>query len=170
MKVIDGGDIMNRLVAKLVRGPVGEGSLDSRSGEPACKTLGVVVAATRSLLKSRHATELGTPDDEGFLQQTSTLEIFQKGGAGLVENGPVLAVLIFQMLVSVPVAHAFATCLVCSVEELDEAHAFLDQPSGEDTVLGKGRPQFFQRVGFIVSPVFPENTGCLLYTSDAADE
>ena len=104
MKVIDGGDVLNRLVAKLVRGTLGEGSLDSRSGEPACKTLGVVVAATRSLLKSGHPTKLGTPDDEGFLQQTSTLEIFHKCGAGLVENGSVLAVLIFQVLVSVPVA------------------------------------------------------------------
>ena len=47
-----------------------------------------------------------------------------------------LGVLILERLVAVPVADAFAAGLIGAVEKLDEAHAFLDQPPGQDAVAG----------------------------------
>src|SRR5438034_5908521 len=85
------------------------------------------------ILKSRHAPEFSHPNHERLVQQPAHLQVGEQGGAGLIEDGCVDAVLVFQHLVSVPVAHTFAHC-VGAVEELHEAHAALDQPAREQAV------------------------------------
>ena len=62
-------------------------------------------------------------------------------------------ILVGQRLVAVPVAHPLAAGLVGAVEELHEAHAFLDQPPREDAVPRVGRLGLLDRTSRLVGTV-----------------
>ena len=86
-------------------------------------------------MKHGHAAKFRAPDDEGVLEQTALLEVAHEGGSGLVEDGRMLVVLFFQLVMAVPVE--FAAAGVGSIEELHESHSVFDQSPGEDAVPGK---------------------------------
>src|SRR5438034_5738803 len=50
------------------------------------------------ILKSRHAPEFSHPNHERLVQQPAHLQVGEQGGAGLIEDGCVDAVLVFQHL------------------------------------------------------------------------
>ena len=61
-----------------------------------------------------------------------------------------LCVLLVEYLVAVPVADAFTTGLVSAVEKLHKAHAFFEQATGKDAVLGKTG---LDRAGGVLGPL-----------------
>ena len=63
VKVMDSDDVFDRAVTELVGCPVAERRLYPGTGEPAREPVRVVVAAGRTGLKRRHATELRAEDN-----------------------------------------------------------------------------------------------------------
>ena len=89
----------------------------------------MMVAAVVAALDHRRAAELAAPDDQRLVEQAALLEVLDQGGAGLVGVVAVLLEVVDQVAVLVP---GF-------VEELHEAHAPLDQPAGQQAVVGERR-------------------------------
>ena len=130
VQVVDGGDVLDGLVAELVGGAVAEAALDAGAGQPDGEAVRVVVAAAGALLERRHAAELGDPDDERVVEQAAAVSGRDQSAAqGWSRIGRVDVVLRLERLVAVPVADAFAHG-VGAVEELHEAHAALDAAAG----------------------------------------
>jgi len=76
-----------------------------------------------------------------MVEKTARFHVFEQGGARLVEDGRVDAVLLFERLVAVPVSHPFAH-RISAVEELHETHPALDQAAGEQTIAGEAGLEF----------------------------
>ena len=94
VEVVDGRDVLDRLIPEKVGGAVRERSLDVSAGEKARETGRVVVAAGCAPLESRHAAELGAPHDERLLEQTTLPEVLDEGCHRLVQDRTVDVVLI----------------------------------------------------------------------------
>ena len=86
-----------------------------------------VVGGREVALAIDRAAELAAPDHQRVVQQAALLEVLDQRGRGLVGVAALAANLLGQRGVLVP-AH---------VEELDEAHAALGQPPGQQAVGGK---------------------------------
>ena len=80
-------------------------------------------------LHHRRAAELAAPDDERVVEQAALLEVLDQRRRGLVGVLAVLLEVVDQVAVLVPRL----------VEELHEPHAALDQPAGEQAVVGERR-------------------------------
>ena len=78
-------------------------------------------------------------------------------GAGyrLIENRAVHRILIDDLLVAIPVAHAL-THRIAAVEELHEPHALLDEPAGQNAVAGKPA---LERIGHVIGAIEGECLG-----------
>ena len=139
VEVVDGRHILDGFETEFVSRSVAEWSFDAGPGQPRGKAGRVVVSTAGSLLESRHATKLGTPDDERVFEQPSLFEILEQRGRRLIEHLPMLFVLRLQRLVTVTVTDALAACLISTVEQLDESHPLLNQSSSEHAVLRVGR-------------------------------
>ena len=90
------------------------------------KAVHVVIAAVAALAH-RRAAEFAGPDDERVLEHAALLEVGDEGHAGAVD---------FLGLELDAVLHA-AVVVPVLVVELDEAHAALGQPAGEQAVRGE---------------------------------
>ena len=156
VEVVDRDDIVHGLVAEFVRGSVRKGGFDASTGEPAGKAFGIVVATAGPFLEGRHATEFGTPDDQRVFEQAALFQVFDESCGRLIEDRTVDAVLILDLFVSVPVADPFPARLVGTVEELNEADAFLDQAAGEETVFRVSR---FELVFAVINTVHMQRAG-----------
>ena len=141
VEVMDGDHVLDGFVSELIGGPVAKAFFDTGSSHPAGKPGRVVVASLRTLLERRHATKFGAPDHQCVFQQAALTQVDEQAGRRLVEDRPVHAVLTGNVLVAIPVAHAFAAGLVGTIEELHESHPFFDEPAGEDAVACVGRPR-----------------------------
>ena len=86
----------------------------------------VVVLRQRSLAVDGPA-ELAAPDHQRLVEQTALFQVLDEGGGGLVDVLALAADLRRQAAVLVPAA----------VHELDEPHAALDHPPGEQAVAGE---------------------------------
>ena len=102
--------------------------LDAAAGQPHREGVGVMVAAVVAALHHRRAAEFAAPDDERVVEQPALLQIRDQRGAGLVGVLAVLLEILDEVAVLVPRL----------VEELHEADAALDQPAGEQAVVGEG--------------------------------
>ena len=78
-------------------------------------------------LGHRRAAELAAPDHERVVEHAALLEVGDQGGAGLVGRLAQLAHVLVDAVVEVPVA----------VVELNEPHAALGQPAGQQAVVGE---------------------------------
>ena len=150
VKIVHGGDILLGLPAEGIGRSIRVGGVDAGSGEPSGEARGVVIAPAGPFLESGHAAELGTPDHKDVVEHTAGLEVADEGGGGLVEDVGVSGVLGLDLLVSVPVADAFAHG-IGSIEELDEADAFFQESPGEDAITCETGPIL---VLGVVGPVF----------------
>ena len=121
VEIIDRADLLSGLVSELIRCAVAVGSLNAGAGQPGGEAEGVVVSPAGSFLEGGHSPELRAPDHQGFFEQAAVLEVAQEGRSRLVKNRSMLAVLIPQRFVAVPVADSFAAGLVGAIEALDEA-------------------------------------------------
>ena len=97
-------------------------ALDAAAGHPDRKALDVVVAAVA--LGHRRPAELAAPDHQRLVEHAALLQVLDERGRSLVDlRGGPLDVL-FDHAVMVPVA----------MVELDEPHAPLGQPPGQQAV------------------------------------
>src|SRR2546427_9097242 len=98
------------------------------AGQPYGEAIMVVIAAVdlagiragRRQFHGRRATELTTPDNQRFFQQTALLQVRQQGADGLVGFFGEPAVVDLNVVVVVP-------RLSGPVPDLDDAHALFDQ-------------------------------------------
>ena len=116
---------------KIVSCAVGEARLHPSAGEPHGEAAAVMVAAVvgrrECSLAVDRAAELAAPDDERVFEQATLFEVFDQGGARLIDVAALAANLCRQRTVLVPAA----------VHELHEADAALDHASREQTVSSK---------------------------------
>ncbi len=92
---------------------------------------GIVIAAVGPL-GHRRAAELAAPDDQRRLEQAAGLQVLEQAGDRLVDGAGVVLVAGLQVGVLVPAVGADV-----GTEQLDEAHAPLDQPPGEQAFAGE---------------------------------
>src|SRR5687768_17883280 len=73
---------------------------NTRPRHPKSKSVRIMVAADASL-RDRHATELGVPDHQRFVQQAAALQVRQQPRNRLIDFGRVHAVIIDDAVVGV---------------------------------------------------------------------
>ncbi len=114
--------------------------LDAAAGQPDGEAAGMMVAAVvggRQLaLAVDGPAEFAAPDDQRVVEQAALLEVRDEGGRRLIGVAALAGDLGGQVRVLVPAA----------VEELDEPHAALGQPAGQQAVGGE-RPGLARRRG-----------------------
>ena len=64
VKIVNLGDILDRLVAEFIGSAITERGFDTRAGEPASEAGGIVVPAARTGLERGHPSEFRTPGDQ----------------------------------------------------------------------------------------------------------
>ena len=149
VKVVDGRDVDRGLVPEIVGRPVRRPCVDTGAREPTREPRRIVIATARSLLKGRHPPELGAPDDDRVLEQSSRLQVTQQPGHRLIEDRAVDLVLVQDLLVAVPIADSLAAGLIGAVEELNESYALLEKTTGQDAVPREAR---LERILDVVGP------------------
>ena len=123
VQVVDVDDVLDGVVAELVGRAVGDAALDAAAGQPDREALDVVVAAVA--LGHRRAAELAAPDDQRVVEHAALLQVLdQRRRAAWSTSLAVPAMSLLDVAVVVPVA----------VVELDEPHAALGQPAGQQAV------------------------------------
>ena len=127
--VIRGHHVLDRLVPKLICGPVGHASSNSTSGKPGRKTLSVVVATNglwvAMVLGHWKSTNLSPPVNQGGFQQSPLLEVFDQCGTWLVGSLTNGGQILLDMIVVVP--------WLAAQEELNKSNASLNQTTCDQT-------------------------------------
>src|SRR5215468_11817 len=95
--------------------------------------MGVVIASSAAALDERQPAELAAPDDQRLVEQAAAFEIRQKGRDRLIGLPREAGVVGGDVHVAVPASFVFLAAGV----DLDEAHAALDQPAGDQALLGE---------------------------------
>ena len=87
-------------------------------------------------MRGRSSAKFATPEDEGVLEQTTSLEIRKESGDRTVDFSGVLGVALIEVSVLVPLYHAVA------VRDLYKAYAAFEEAPSHETlatkVLGNG--------------------------------
>src|SRR4051794_41903206 len=125
--VVDVDLVLDGLVPVVVGPAVGQAAPHPAAGHPEAVPLGVVVPPVAALGVGG-AAELAAPDHQRVLQQVAGLQVRQQPGDRSVDGGGVAAVRLLQLPVLVPAA----------VTQLDEPHAGLDEPPGQQALAGGG--------------------------------
>ena len=90
VEIVDVNFVFNRVEAEVIGLAMVHAAFDSASGEPHGEGIGMVVPTIGSALGHGSASEFSAEDDEGVFEHAALLEVFDQGGAGLVD---ILAVL-----------------------------------------------------------------------------
>ena len=77
MKVMHGGNILDRPVTKFVRRTIRKGCLDSRARQSAGETCRVVIPTRGADLEGRHATKLAAENHQRVLQHAALAKVGQ---------------------------------------------------------------------------------------------
>jgi hypothetical protein len=120
--------------AEVVGAAVGDAGLDAAAGEP--HRVGVLVVVAPGLgaravagdaLPQRRAAELPAPDDQRVVEQPALLEVRHQRGHALVDVAALVGQAPAQIGVVIPVG----------VVQLHQPHAALDEPPGQQAVVGE---------------------------------
>ena len=93
----------------------------------------MVAAGALGVLGGRLPAELAAPDDQRLVEQAALLQVLEQAGDRLVGVAGVLGVVLDDVAVGVPVVVVVGAAGV----ELDEAHAALDQPAGQQALAAE---------------------------------
>src|SRR5438270_5322434 len=126
MQIMDADLVCRGIEAELVRFAQSDARLNSAAGEPHGEAIRVMIASIIAALDHGGPAKFTAPDYQGILEHVALLEIFDQRRAGLIG---VLAVLL-------EIGGEIDVLVPGFVKELDEAHAALDQPSRQETVIG----------------------------------
>ena len=120
---------VERLVAPLVAGTVGDAAADAAAAQPGGEHERVVVAPPAPL-RARHPPELRGPHHDRVVQQAALLEVADQRRRPVGHPRRQRAVVAFDVFVGVPVAPREA--IVVAAPHLHEAHPALEEaPRGE---------------------------------------
>ena len=162
-EVVDGGDLVDGMVAVFVGGAADAASADAASGQPEGETEGVVVASVGALGEGG-SSEFAGEDDEGLVEEAAGFEVFDEAGNGLVDLVGHVAVAFFEFAVLVPgVGGAAGADAFGEAGEFDETDTLLDEPAGEEGLASVG--DFFG-VGIVEAVEF---AGGFCFAADVAD-
>ena len=132
MEVVHLDAVANDVVAVFIGFAVGNPWLDTATGHPDRKTARVMIPAKFFLgefpLAVVRSSEFSAPNDQGVLQHVALLEVLYESPSGLVGKTAAFVHVLNQSAVVIPTP----------VREVEEAHAALGQPSGEQAVGGIG--------------------------------
>src|SRR5262245_52771615 len=78
------------------------------------------------------SAEFAAPDDKRVVEHAARLEIRDKSG-----DGPIHAATLVRQAVANVLARAGAVEVPAPVVKLDEAHALLDEPAGQQAIIGE---------------------------------
>ena len=118
--------------------------------------VGVVVAPGSTGLQKRHASKLCRPDDERVIQHAALLHVGNQSRSRLVHDLGLHRMRFLDVRMRVPIGDSIASGGIASVEQLNDANAFLEQSSRENAVLRIFLFQFRPRLGAIVN----QRCGC----------
>ena len=134
MQVLDVEPVVDGGAAQLVGLADADAPLDAAAGHPHREAVGVVVAAgPLGVLGGRLAAELAAPDDQRLVEQAALLQVLEQAGDRLVGVAGVLGVVGDHVGVGVPVVVVVGAAGV----DLDEPHAALDQPPGQQALAAE---------------------------------
>src|SRR3954452_663906 len=121
-------DILNRLVAELVRLGEGHSAAEAAAGQPDAKTLAVVIAAGLTVevpFRTRQTPDLSAPVYDCRIEQAASFEIGDQGRARLIgrlahgrQAGEQVRVMVPRLKVQ---------------KDLHKAYSALHQPAGNQT-------------------------------------
>jgi hypothetical protein len=117
--------------ADLVGRAVGDAPFDAAAGQPDREAVGVMIPPLRAFFPGC-AAELGTPDDDRFVEQAALFEIFEQRADGLIDLLAQAAMVVLEIGVGVPPAATAA-----AVIKLHEPHTALHQPPSQQTRFAK---------------------------------
>ena len=125
MQVMDADRLVDRVITEFVGGSVAEPGLHPATGEPESESLGMMTASSCPLTLGR-STELGTPDDQRVLEQTSLFQVGDQPRDRLVATSGVgfVGPLEVRMLVPTPSA-------ATRMSHVHKTYSTLDQPTGQ---------------------------------------
>src|SRR5579872_6590372 len=106
---------------------------DATAGAPQAESKGMMIAPadrleTGTVFAQRRAAEFRGPHDQRRVEQAALFEIVQHGGDRLIGHQAVVPELFVEIAVVIP----------GGVNDVDEAHAALDQPPSQEAVSRKG--------------------------------
>ena len=136
IEIVNGGATGHRFKPELITLAVAVSLLDTGPREETGESIRIVIASCAIALEERHATELGTPDDQGVVEQTAALQIMDQGSGGLVHDLRLHGMSLEYIRMRIPVGDTVATGRIASVEKLDYTNPFLNQSTSQDTVFG----------------------------------
>ena len=143
VEVVDVDLVLYGEEAIVVGGAVLDPGFHAAAGEDGGESVGVMVAAVGAL-GNRGSTEFAADDDEGVLEQSARLEVFDEGSNRLVHLFRIALVIAAEGVVLVPLV---------GVRDLDESHAFFAEAAGEEALVAKvagfGVVDAVQLLGFL---------------------
>src|SRR5207253_999760 len=112
-------------------------ALDAASGQPHRKPVVIVVPAVdlalvgsgRRQLDRRRSAEFPAPDDQRLVEQAALFQVLEQGADSLVALFGEAAVVNLDVVMAIP-------GLPLAVPDLDEADAALNEPAGDEDLLG----------------------------------
>src|SRR5439155_3011447 len=135
--VMDGGWVLaiEGFVTPLIALAPGDPGFDAAAAKPVGETIRIMIPALATL-GAWHPAELGRPEDEGVGQQATLLQVFNQraGPPGKTpgQRGMVAA----DVFMRIPIAAR--ETVVVAAPDLDEAHAALDEPAGQQAFAAEG--------------------------------
>ena len=93
-----------------------------------------MIATSGPDLVGWHSPELGRPENEGVIEESTALHICKQSSRWTVQNRDVALVVCFESLMSIPVQQAIHSASTRTAVELDKAHATLEQPAGQQCI------------------------------------
>src|SRR5438105_1947587 len=134
MEALDVEPVRDGGAAELVGLADAGAARDAAAGQPHGEAVRVMIAAGPFLeLGGGLAAELAAPDDQGLVEQAAALEVLDQAGDGLVGVAGVLGVVGDEVGVGVPVVVVVRAAGI----DLDEPHAALDQPPGDQALAAE---------------------------------
>ncbi len=125
MQVMNGENVVDRVIPQFVRGTVAGTTLDATAGHPDRETLDVMV--TSGTLGHGSTAKFTRPDDQRVFEHVSAFEILDQGGSSLVDQ-----------LGGIGNGSLDATMMVpATVVELNEANTPFCQSACQQAVGGK---------------------------------
>src|SRR5690554_3044472 len=142
MKIMHVHSVFYAIIADFIRFSITKALLDSGTCHPHCESLQMMVTPlktyTGSGLHHWRSSELPSPYHQGVFQQAPLFQVLEKGGHGLIygfTGSP--------HPLSHTISSAYAMGIPTVIIELDKPHPFFDQPSRQETIVGKrGRSRF----------------------------
>ena len=119
MDVMDVKLVFDSVESQFVSGADSLASSCSTAGHPHGEAGGIVIASV-AFFTHGSASELATPDDQGFIEQTALLEITDQADNGHIDVATKPAVIGLNFGMAVPLTPS-------SVEELNEPHTAFNQ-------------------------------------------